>query len=353
MRRELCIFAGMMTRKHIGSQNLYYRGDREILGLQILKFLCALFVVQIHFDSGIREFLLPVARMAVPVFFMITGYFLPDASGHIRRDRLKKMFKKVFRLELVACAVYLGLSVLSAYVKGEEYPDLLSFEYWFHLVMIGDEPRAHLWYMIALMQAIVIIAVCVALKAGRWIFWLIPIGLALNFLFGSYSFAIDSRYVFNDIFLSRNVLTVALPFMLIGTLIRCYEYKLPSQGTIMMVAGVGLLGVYVETEVLYALFANEFGDIVFMTIPLSTAVFVFFLRLSVKGRFGGGIANWGRAYSMDIYLWHIAIASVVLFVLKNWGLVTSTAFDAMIAIAVTLLGVILLKKWGLTRHIYR
>lgn len=340
-----------MEDKHIGSRELLYGGGREIFGLQILKFLCALMVVQIHFDSGVREFLLPLTRVAVPVFFMITGYFLPDASGRIGIARIKRMLGKVLKLELVACCVYLIFRFISAYIKGEAYPDLLSANYWAHVIVTGDEPRAHLWYMVALLQALVIMLVCVRLNVWRWIYWLIPVGLVLNLLFGSYNFLVDDKVFINNIFLSRNVLTVALPCLLIGTLIRYYEYKLPGRKVIMAVAAVGFVGIYVETEIIDALFSNKLGDIVIMTIPFSTAVFVLFLRMSVKGKVGKRVAYWGKAYSLDIYLWHIVIGSVFLYALKATGLYKSVSFDVVIAIAVTLFGVVLLRKRGITKNL--
>ena len=70
----------LLTNPHV-----HYKGQTELYGLQILKFLCALFVVQIHTPSGLRDLLVPVIRIAVPVFFMISGYFLPDSTGVIRK----------------------------------------------------------------------------------------------------------------------------------------------------------------------------------------------------------------------------------------------------------------------------
>ena len=46
------------------------------LGVDILKFLCAFLVVMIHAPiQGVSQYTTPIARIAVPIFFMITGYY--------------------------------------------------------------------------------------------------------------------------------------------------------------------------------------------------------------------------------------------------------------------------------------
>lgn len=49
-------------------------------GIDILKCLCAFLVVCIHapFPGIIGEYFIALARIAVPTFFMISGYFFED-----------------------------------------------------------------------------------------------------------------------------------------------------------------------------------------------------------------------------------------------------------------------------------
>lgn len=47
-------------------------------GLDILKCICAFLIIIIHtpFDSVFSDYLVALARIAVPVFLMITGFFI-------------------------------------------------------------------------------------------------------------------------------------------------------------------------------------------------------------------------------------------------------------------------------------
>lgn len=62
--------------------------DQRISSLYVLKAICAFLVVVCHipFDWAM-PFLEPLRRIAVPVFFMITGYFLyyPEQAKFRRR----------------------------------------------------------------------------------------------------------------------------------------------------------------------------------------------------------------------------------------------------------------------------
>ena len=328
----------------------HYRNDHEILGLQILKFLCALLVVQIHFSSGIRSLVLPIAQMAVPIFFIITGYFLPDAYGNIEKERLKKTFFKILKLEIIFTLIYLAYFLLTCLTHPHLFSVITRPQYWLKLLLIGGSGQSgHLWYLMALLQAILIILVAVRMKILKWLYWLIPLGIITNLMFGNYNFLADNTLP-NRLVLSRNVLTTALPCLLIGTLIRYYEYRLPSQSRIMAMAFIGFLGIYIETYILERFFPFKVGEILIFTIPLATAVFIIFLRLAVKGGVGKRLAQYGRVYSMDIYLWHMIVGSVILLLLHRSGLLGIDTIDALIVIMSTILFAVLLNRLRLRTY---
>ena len=65
--------------------------------IDILKAICAFYIVCIHvpFPGIVGEYLTQLTRIAVPIFFMITGYFYADIvnkRGVIRQ--IKKIIKK-------------------------------------------------------------------------------------------------------------------------------------------------------------------------------------------------------------------------------------------------------------------
>ena len=44
-------------------------------GLDFAKFLCSYMVISIHMSYFGKSYIEPLSRFAVPLFFMITGYF--------------------------------------------------------------------------------------------------------------------------------------------------------------------------------------------------------------------------------------------------------------------------------------
>ena len=74
--------------------------------IDILKATCAFLIVCIHvpFPGVIGEYFTALTRIAVPVFFMITGYFYFDVE---EKNGETRQIKKIFKLVLEANVLYL------------------------------------------------------------------------------------------------------------------------------------------------------------------------------------------------------------------------------------------------------
>ena len=74
--------------------------------IDVLKAICAFLIVCIHvpFPGVAGEYFTALTRIAVPIFFMITGYFYSDV---IDRHREVIQIKKIFRLLIEANLLYL------------------------------------------------------------------------------------------------------------------------------------------------------------------------------------------------------------------------------------------------------
>ena len=66
-------------------------------GLDLLKAICAFMVVSIHspFPGLLGDIFIPLARIAVPIFFMITGYYYSHTKEHKKE---KKQIIKLLKL---------------------------------------------------------------------------------------------------------------------------------------------------------------------------------------------------------------------------------------------------------------
>ena len=62
--------------------------------LDLMRWICAFLVVVIHVPIVGAHFIMPITRIAVPFFFMITGYYLYSSSNVILGERLLQSSKK-------------------------------------------------------------------------------------------------------------------------------------------------------------------------------------------------------------------------------------------------------------------
>lgn len=83
----------------------------KITGLNVLKLLCAFFVVHIHVDCLYTDWVYSIVHIAVPIFFMISGYFLCDDTGVIQTGHIKKIIKHMIPVIIFVNLIYFLITV--------------------------------------------------------------------------------------------------------------------------------------------------------------------------------------------------------------------------------------------------
>ena len=75
--------------------------------IDILKAVCAFLIVCIHvpFPGTLGAYFTTLTRTAVPIFFMITGYFYSDV---VKRGGENSQIKKLLKLVIEANLIYLN-----------------------------------------------------------------------------------------------------------------------------------------------------------------------------------------------------------------------------------------------------
>lgn len=323
---------------------LLYRGGREIGGLQVLKFLGVLLVIHIHTAPPYYAWIEWLCRAAVPFFFMITGYFLPDADGVVRAERLRRTLVKILRIAVVANVAYIAVSVVSRLLRHS--PDIAVYGtvgYWVELLLFGINGAGHLWYLTALIFSVLIIMLCVRLRCTALLFALIPAGLLLNLALGSYGFLwLDSAAAFSW---SRNAITTGVPFIMLGVQVRYNEHRIPRGAVMLAVAA--LVAACAVAEYMFVDKINLFGDMFLFTVPLAAVLFVLFMRLDASRGWLGVFARWGALYSLDLYVWHILFFGVVYH--AHGMLEFSGVADALAVTALTAMFIAVVRGAGVRR----
>lgn len=155
----------------------------------ILKAFCACWVVFLHLPGISKESLLflPFLRIAVPCFFMISGYYLVS-NNDLDRDKVIIQLKKVVHLVLFYNGLFLLWKMFSNYllllpIVDEKWG---LMEFWLEWLLKGDNICYPFWYLTAYFQVLIILWIVSKLKILRYIYILIPILFVLSVLLNRY-----------------------------------------------------------------------------------------------------------------------------------------------------------------------
>lgn len=199
---------------------------KRIYGLDILKALCAFCVVTIHarFPGRVGDYIDAWTRMAVPIFFMITGFFYKDTQ---RQKREAEQIIRVLALGLASNALYIAWHTffefggnLGSYLRFAATPQNL----WGYLTLNESPFGYHLWYLSAMLYVLIIVYVLNRVfprHAERMLFIAAPFLLLINLVFGNYSLLLlQSEY---RTVITRNFLFVGMPYFAVGMFLRTYR----------------------------------------------------------------------------------------------------------------------------------
>lgn len=177
----------------------------RIIGLDIIKCFAAFLIVVLHWpvDNVFGQAVHMAARPGVPLFFMITGYFL---NGTITKGGQWRYLKKILILTVYAYTLYTGIHLMK---YGVMMPSWESIGVW--LLTGKNAVGGHLWYLNALILAVLVIVGLTKITSLQKLHWLIPILFIGNYIISC--FDVPAYYY-------RNALFTGIPYILLGDWIR-------------------------------------------------------------------------------------------------------------------------------------
>ena len=284
----------------------------RLKGIDLVKVLMAFVVVSIHTTTwpllGIRE-------VAVPYFFLVSGFFLFGKMTGDRTDDLaaiRSWTLKILRLYLIWTAIYLPFTVYGFIQDGLSLKQCLLL-FGRNLLFVGENFMSWpLWYLLAMIWSGVLVYVLRALKVPVWGMLLAGIILAaLPHFLGD-----NALYVklFRD---SRNLVFTGPFYIAVGGLLRQFDLRLPLWGGILLfVAG------------LVALHFTPFA------LPIAAAgLFLLARELPLSGM-SDRLSKAFRDASETIYLVHMIFAALLMLLAgmdKGWLLFAITSLLASAA----------------------
>ncbi|MDQ6420978.1 acyltransferase [Paenibacillus sp. LHD-117] len=268
--------------------------SRRYGGIDAVKLAAAFLVVAIHTGPLLTygeysEFLLTgiLARLAVPFFFMASGYlFFRKLTGRPRKDKraLRKYGCKIAGLYAVAIIVYLPLNVYKGdFGEGTTLGSVIRD-------IVIDGMFYHLWYLPALWVGIHLVCFLHKWLPAKGMF-AVTLGLYVVGLLGDsyYGLAIRSdvlRQTYDWLFLwfdyTRNGLFFAPVFLALG--LRAAQHperdghRLALPGLFLM----SLAGLYLEGMALQAADLPRHDSMYVMLLPAVYVLFLLALRVKVR-----------------------------------------------------------------------
>lgn len=273
-------------------------------GLEVLKLIMSLMVVGIHTSPFAS---LPtlnaltangVFRIAVPVFFLMNGYFLS-----LERERFLPWLRRIVVLYLLLSLLFAPFWLDLRSPADALLSVLLSLATGWH----------HLWYLAAL-----ILAATIAYLGRAHLRWLLPVslllfvvGVALQAVALCNGNALAAR-LHGQFDVYRNGITVALPFLLMGMALRQRAAALPvASARLWLALLLALLVLLAEILLWHRLWGAQTRDLYLSLMVVAPLLFlvarqvrctyhdqlsarvyyfhpVFEMAFKLNGKFGGG-----------------------------------------------------------------
>lgn len=286
---------------------------KRINSIDALRIIAAFFIICIHTNYFGKDVISTIAKFAVPVFFMISGYFFIGSKKESQLRSIKKIFILVVLSNLLFLFVQVAISVLQHNISG--FLDCFSLNSILKFFILNESPfGVHLWFLSALLYCMIIAYFLSKIKINkRIIFFGALLLLAGDLVFGKYSLVVFGCS-FSPL-LARNFLFLGLPNFYIGSLFKTIpkeKFKI-SNSVLVVLTVLFCATTLAEKYLLDNLNIAGNREHYISTTLLAVAVFA----LAVKNpaydnkRIIAFLADLGRKYSLFIYIFHILVCYVL------------------------------------------
>lgn len=281
--------------------------------LDIVKAFACIGVIIMHcsFPGTLGKCINYLFKFAVPIFFMISGYFL---NKNDLSKKLKYKILKTMKLLIIAELFYLIFNLVLSFFGIIQIDDLLLKSNDIIInVFTGTFFNGTLWFLYSLLYSYIIIYIFrnTMIKRRR-IFIISLFLLVLHIIVRIILKSIDIY----DVRIFRSCILYGLPFMMIGYYFNSQKGKLVqlslSKTSIIFMCG------YILSLLEYFVFKQSL-DFYFGTIISSIVLFVYCIsnKELIKNKITSLLCFIGEKLSMYVYIIHLAVITLVSFISKN------------------------------------
>lgn len=274
--------------------------------IDVLRLVAAVLVVSIHTTAllsfGENAWIptsLGIARIAVPFFFIVTGYFFYERIQ--KKQDTKSYIKRLFRFYITWVIIEVVLLIPLVYTNISSNPGSII-----GILLVGV--TGSLWYISSSVMALLVTTPL--LKRNKFgALFIISIILYIVGLGGDSYFGIAQGNIlgvmsdaYTSVFVMANIgFTCSVPFIVIGAAINKYNLKdkIKFPGNI---AIVGIILLIIEAFVLFKTgIAKDYNMYVSLLI-VTPAIFIW--AMNSKFKISDNVAKICREYSIGIYCTH-------------------------------------------------
>ncbi len=284
----------------------------------IIKFILAILVLAIH-ASLFEMILYPWLRVAVPLFFMISSYFVFSKLHNAPKDKQKTILKKFalrnVQLYLCWCVILLPITL---YLRKDEYFANGFLENTLTIIksILFSSTFVASWFITATVIGVVIIYfLCKWLKHNFIVLLISLFAFCIVTLQSSYSFLIADTFVSTAIDIYIDIFSelvcsfpASLLWIFIGKLFAENKLKIKSLFLLISLILCSCVGLYFEWKFVLKSDGSYSNDSYFMLAPL--CILLFALIQNLKPVYWEKSVYFKRA-STVIYVTHGSLIPIV------------------------------------------
>jgi len=300
-------------------------------GLDILKLICAFFIICIHkpFYGEIGKYIVAISRCAVPIFFMITGFFYKRTIDNGNENKQLIKILKLFWLSNLLYFIYNIVNYMMRNVKiNVLLENIFSLNSIKNMLIFNESSIAsHLWYLHALLYVLIIMKFINKYDKYKALEVATPFLLLTDLVLGKYSLVFLKTEI--PFIYVRNFLFVGLPYFCIGNYIHkiLESKKLDNKKYLLLLILTFSVTTILERYILVEFNVNAVRDHYISSTFLAIFLFMYFLNYNVSDRnfITKGLSKIGRSCSTKIYIFHVIIINILTRSLKGNRLYTYIA----------------------------
>lgn len=287
--------------------------NKRIYSLDSLRIICALLIICIHCPIySYKDYILPICRIGVPIFFIISGYFLYSKDKVQTKIHIKRSIIKISKVYIFSLILFFIYSLINS-INTNDFSSI-SIGPWKLFIFITQCSSLffpydyHLWFLIALIQGLILFyTIRKSILKHTSIFFLVSlIFISLNPIIKNLDINILNKIHFIPF---SQVLFISFPYLIIGYYLHLNHDKILQTSYKQIILYIALI-LFIITSILEGIKAPNQSNY-YSTLFLSLTVFCIFNSFTNQSnKIIYYTAKLGEKYSLYIYIGHVIIIHI-------------------------------------------